>query len=121
MNTSFEHSTQNLTTGKPIKLFVDVVVKKDAEYVMIEVPIPAGCSYETKAQSRNNGEVHRESFYDKTSIFCKNLKAGTYRYEVSLVPRYKGSYTLNPARAELMYFPLMYGREGIKKIMIASK
>ncbi|MFO0507881.1 MAG: carboxypeptidase-like regulatory domain-containing protein [bacterium] len=121
VNTSFEHSTQNLTTGKPIKLFVDVVVKKDAEYVMIEVPIPAGCSYETKAQSRNNGEVHRESFYDKTSIFCKNLKAGTYRYEVSLVPRYKGSYTLNPARAELMYFPLMYGREGIKKIMIASK
>lgn len=120
VTTFFEENSRKLNAGKTIKLYVDVVVKKDAEYVLIEVPIPAGCSYENKAQSRKNGEVHRESRYDKTSIFCKSLKAGTYRYEVALVPRYKGSYTLNPARVELMYFPVLYGREVTKRIMIGQ-
>jgi hypothetical protein len=31
-----------------------------------------------------------------------------------------GLYTLNPAKAEMMYFPVFYGREGMKKVAIGQ-
>jgi hypothetical protein len=34
------------------------------------------------------------------------------------MPRYSGKYTLNPAKAEQMYFPVFYGREGMKKVVL---
>ena len=33
-----------LTAGKPVELVVEVEAKANADYVLIEVPIPAGCS-----------------------------------------------------------------------------
>jgi uncharacterized protein YfaS (alpha-2-macroglobulin family) len=62
--------------------------------------------------------VHREHFKNKVSIFCSSLSKGTYEFRVSLLPRFGGVYTLNPAKAEMMYFPVFYGREGIKKVEI---
>ncbi|HMY93754.1 MAG TPA: carboxypeptidase-like regulatory domain-containing protein [Cyclobacteriaceae bacterium] len=118
VSTSFEDSPKTLKTGKPIKLVVEVEVKNDAEYVMIEVPIPAGCYYESKSQFRSNGEIHREYYNQKTNIYCQYLKKGKYTYSISLLPRYSGSYTINPAVVECMYFPTIYGREGIKEIEI---
>lgn len=120
VTTSFSEGTQHLKAGKPITLTVEVVVKKDAEYVMLNVPIPAGCSYENKNQSWRNGEVYREYDYHQTTLFCKELKAGTYQYTISLVPRYTGKYTLNPARAEWMYFPVIHGQESPKSITIGK-
>jgi alpha-2-macroglobulin len=99
-------------------LKVDVSVKADADYVMVEIPIPAGCSYSDKSQSWVNGEVHREYFRNKVSIFCKTLNKGQYSFQVSLLPRYSGTYTLNPAKAEMMYFPVFNGREEMKIVTI---
>jgi uncharacterized protein YfaS (alpha-2-macroglobulin family) len=87
---------------------------------MIEIPIPAGCSYNSKEQSWSNNEVHREYFKEKVSIFCRKLKQGKYTYTINLMPRLHGKYTLNPAKAEMMYFPVFYGREGMKKVVIGS-
>jgi uncharacterized protein YfaS (alpha-2-macroglobulin family) len=87
---------------------------------MIEIPIPAGCSYESKEQQWDNNEVHREYFKEKVSIFCRSLKQGKYTFTVNLIPRYNGKYTLNPAKAEMMYFPVFYGREGMKRVVIGS-
>ena len=97
---------------------MEVVVKADAEYAMIEIPVPAGCSYANKSQSYLNNEVHREHFKNKVNIFCSSLPKGFYIFAVSLMPRYNGIYHLNPARAELMYFPTFFGREGIKKVCV---
>jgi uncharacterized protein YfaS (alpha-2-macroglobulin family) len=107
-----------LKAGEPVLLKVKVVVRADADYVMIEVPIPAGCSYKDKPQSYLNNEVHREFFKNKVSIFCSSLTKGEYQFTISLLPRYTGSYTLNPAKAEMMYFPVFYGREEMKKVNI---
>jgi alpha-2-macroglobulin len=107
-----------LKAGEPVILQVDILVKGDADYVMIEIPIPAGCSYKDKPQPRLNNEVHREYFKDKVSIFCRSLKQGSYSFKVSLLPRYTGMYHLNPAKAEMMYFPVFYGREALKTISI---
>lgn len=106
----------SLKAGVQTKLKVEVEVRADAEYVMIEIPVPAGCSYDSKPQSYWGVETHREYFKHKTSIFCTKMKAGKYNFEVTLMPRYSGNYALNPAKAEMMYFPVFYGREGMKRI-----
>ncbi|MBL4674817.1 MAG: carboxypeptidase-like regulatory domain-containing protein, partial [Mucilaginibacter sp.] len=107
-----------LKAGETVYLQAKVQVKAEADHVMVEIPIPAGCSYEEKDQQWANNEVHREHFKEKVSIFCSKLKQGTYTFKVKLMPRYGGKYTLNPAKAELMYFPVFYGREAIGKVEI---
>lgn len=108
-----------LKAGESVILQVEIEVKANADYVMIEVPIPSGCSYKTKQQNYFQGvEVHREYFKEKTSIFCNHLKPGKYTFDIDLMPRYSGIYTLNPAKVEMMYFPVFYGREELKKVVI---
>jgi len=34
------------------------------------------------------------------------------------MPRYSGVYHLNPGKAEMMYFPVFYGREKMKEVEI---
>ncbi len=109
---------QTLKAGKTTLLRVEVAARADADYVMIEVPIPAGCSYENKMQRFWGVETHREYFKNKTAIFCTRMPQGNYTFDILLTPRYTGSYVLNPAKAELMYFPVFYGRAGMKKVEI---
>ena len=88
-----------LKAGEPVILKVQVTVKADADYVMVEIPIPAGCSYKDKNQTWTNNEVHREYFKNKVSIFCSSLPKGEYTFTISLLPRFTGSYNLNPSKA----------------------
>lgn len=120
----FEISTQFgknnrsiLKGGEEVTLYVNVKMEKDAEYVMINVPIPGGCSY---GDNRNNSrfESHRENFKNETAIFCERLPAGEHTFEIKLVPRYSGIYTLNPAKIELMYFPTFNANNTLQKINI---
>ncbi len=111
-------ASQTLKAGEVATLKIEVDVKADADYVMIEVPIPAGCSYENKTKGHWGLETHREYFKEKTSIFCTKLKQGKYTFEIALMPRYNGQYTLNPAKAEMMYFPVFFGREDLKSIRV---
>jgi TonB-dependent SusC/RagA subfamily outer membrane receptor len=113
-----DKEVKSLKGGTTAYLKVEVDVRADADYVMVEIPIPAGCSYENKPQSYWGIETHREYFKHKTSIFCTKLKQGKYVFNVQLMPRYSGIYNLNPAKAEMMYFPVFYGREGMKKITV---
>jgi TonB-dependent SusC/RagA subfamily outer membrane receptor len=119
--TSFEQNgsaVKKLKAGTVANLKVVVNVRADADYVMIEIPIPAGCSYENKMQNFWGVETHREYFKHKTTIFCSKLKKGNYTFNVQLMPRYSGNYILNPAKAEMMYFPVFYGREEMKRVVI---
>jgi alpha-2-macroglobulin len=52
------------------------------------------------------------------SIFCSSLKQGSYSFTIPLLPRYTGRFQLNPAKAEMMYFPVFFGRERMKVIDI---
>ncbi|MDJ1497549.1 alpha-2-macroglobulin family protein [Cytophagaceae bacterium DM2B3-1] len=112
---------QVLKQGDQITLHVSVNVTKDADYVLVEVPIPAGCSYSDESQkswAQNWYETYREPFRQKTSIYCTKLNKGRYTFDIQLVARYAGAYTLNPAKAELMYFPTFFGRNELTKIRI---
>ncbi|MGI4863827.1 MAG: carboxypeptidase-like regulatory domain-containing protein [Janthinobacterium lividum] len=107
----------SLRAGQPAELVVTVEAKAEARYVLLEVPIPAGCSYGPTPQA-NSLEVHRENLRHQTGIFIDQLPIGKQVFRVALLPRYRGQYTLNPARAELVYFPTKYGRTGSKQVGI---
>ncbi|MBD0401600.1 carboxypeptidase-like regulatory domain-containing protein [Flammeovirga sp. EKP202] len=118
VNTYFEdQSNTNIKAGNKVNLVVEVDVKKSADYVMVNVPIPAGCSYASKRKGTYY-EVHREYFKNEVAIFCKTLKKGKCTFTVELLPRYNGNYHLNPAKAELMYFPTFYGNNELKEVGI---
>lgn len=109
----------HLKQGEKTTMGAVVNCKRESEYVMIEVPIPAGC---VVAKSGDNtyrpNEVYRENFKDQTVIFCNWLPKGTYRFDIVLEARYKGSYTVNPARAGMMYYPKEYGNTAVKRVEI---
>lgn len=110
-----------LTVGEPAVLTVTLNVKQaGAEHVMLEVPIPASCSYASKT-SPGFPEVHREYFKEKTVIFCEKLPMGKYAFHLSLLPRYTGTYSLNPAKVELMYFPVVTANNNMRNIQVIDK
>jgi len=119
IKTSFRKNDQEVTSiknGEHITMQVSIDVLKDAEYVMIDVPIPAGCTY--AAKKNESWHVYKEFYKDRVLIFAESLPNGVQQFEIELEPRYKGSYNLNPAKAELMYFPIFYGRNEMRRVEI---
>jgi len=114
-------AVSRLAAGRAVTMEVVVEVKADAEYVMVEIPIPAGCSYDNKSPSWQHNEIHREYFKNKVSIFSNYLSKGKHTFTISLMPRYTGYYHINPAKAEMMYFPVFFGREAMKQVIISGK
>jgi uncharacterized protein YfaS (alpha-2-macroglobulin family) len=117
IKTAFENNSLNQEAGKPVKLIVNLNVTKDAAYVMLHIPIPGGFSYAEKPQSWSRNE-HREYLRGETQLYFEYLPQGQHRYEISLVPRFTGTFTLNPARAELMYFPVFNGNNGVQRVKV---
>jgi uncharacterized protein YfaS (alpha-2-macroglobulin family) len=119
LSTTFEQNGSgiiNLKAGEKAKMIVKVLVKADAEYVMLHIPIPAGCNYTTRSQA--NQDMHREYLKNKVVLFANSMPAGSYTFEIELAPRYNGSFMLNPSKAELMYFPTFFGRNEERKVTI---
>ncbi|EMR03934.1 hypothetical protein ADICEAN_00901 [Cesiribacter andamanensis AMV16] len=116
IRTRFAGDKQVLKRGEAIQLIAHVEVKKAAEYVMVEIPIPAGCTYEDK--NRHWTEMHREYYRDRVVIFCRRLPEGEHQFTLNLQPRFAGTYTLNPAQVSLMYFPTFFGRSGMRQVEI---
>ncbi len=115
LTTSFLKEGQKLDTllaGEKVELILSLEAKKDAEYVMVEVPIPAGCVYATKSKTYG---LHTEYLKDRMVFFTDKLNTGKYTYSIELECRYTGSYTINPAVASLMYFPTFYGNNTLEK------
>lgn len=110
-----------LEQGEKATLIVTVESKASADYLMLQVPIPGACSYESKPNGRRGSEVHREYEPQQTNIFIERLPAGKHEFKIALEPRFSGTYQLNPAKIELMYFPTFYGREGMKVVGVGGR
>ena len=95
-------------------------MKNSADYVMIEIPIPAGCSYREKPNNYWNRESHREYFKNRVAIFCEDLPIGKYTFTIPLEPRFSGTYTLNPTKAEQMYFPIFLNVNKVKILIVGA-
>jgi alpha-2-macroglobulin len=116
-------SGKAIKSGETITLSVDLNLTKSADYTMLEIPLPAACEYllagdASDIRMKGVRSDFAEKFKEKTNIYFSNLTAGTYHFEIDLVARFSGVFSLNPAKAELMYFPIFFGREGIKKVVV---
>lgn len=111
-----KEQVQTLIQGEQVELHVTIRAKKDAQYVMVEIPIPAGCTYESK--QKQYSEVHREHFNNKVYVYVQRMPKGTHTYTVKLSSTHAGTYTLNPARVELMYYPIFNGHNACKKVVV---
>lgn len=109
-------TTHTLTKGNPVVLKVDVEVKGQTDFVMIEIPIPAGTVVQEKKTVYN--EVYREYYKNKVLIYFEKLPKGRFDFTISLLPKFTGTFSLNPARALEMYYPTNFGREQIKQVQI---
>ena len=115
--------------NKKVQLKTTVKLDAKAEYTVVEIPIPASCSYGDSAASRNwwsrknrlKYETHREYFKDRVAIYCRQLPPGTHTFSVDLEPGYTGTYTMNPATVEMMYFPTFNGRNGSKRVEVVEQ
>lgn len=117
IETYFENDKSALMAGKAISFYAKVKISKPAEYMMISIPIPAGCTYESKALAKRF-EDHREYYPHQTVIFCNYLGIGEYIFEIKLMPKFLGKYIINPAKIESMYFPTLNANNQVKKIEI---
>ncbi|RYD99981.1 MAG: hypothetical protein EOP54_01870 [Sphingobacteriales bacterium] len=106
-----------LKQGESLKLIIKVEAIKDAEYVLIDVPLPAGCIPLPKSKT-NPYEASRANFKDKTSIYCNTLPEGVHYFEIDVQARFKGAFRLSPASAAMMYFPDEQGNTAVKRIEI---
>lgn len=110
-----------LEQGEKATLLVTVESQASAGFLMLQVPIPGACSYESKPNGRRGIEVHREYEPHQTNIFIERLPPGKHEFKIELEPRFSGTYQLNPAKVELMYFPTFYGREGMKEVKVVER
>lgn len=113
-------AVSNLKAGQKTELVTKIKASCRSNYVMITIPIPAGCSYSLDKSQENSFESHREYYRDKVVIFCETLPEGEHTFRINLEPRFNGSYTLNPAKAELMYFPVFKGNNTLKTVKITD-
>ena len=111
-------SIASLKAGEKVTMKVKINAAGDADYVAIEIPIPAGCTYANT--NDKGGTIHKEFLKNKLIIFSEKIKKGSTEFEVQLEPRYSGVYHLNPTKAWLMYFPVVYGRNGLKSVKIEN-
>lgn len=109
-------SSLKLEAGKEFTYKIDVEVKKQSEYIMLKIPISSGFSYISKERACSRYEVHREYFKDHVAIFFNKLKVGNYSFDIKLMPRFTGEYTLNPVQMEQMYFPVFNGNNKVKQV-----
>ncbi len=124
ITTKFVQNKQEVTrlkTAQPTKIVATVNVKKDSEFVLIDIPIPAGCSATGQQPRYSFHESYREYFKDRVAIYSEKLRAGRYVFEVELKPKFEGKFSLNPVRVEEMYSPLNFGQNGLKRVAIGGR
>jgi len=117
IKTRWPGSRNEVRAGTPVTLTVDIEFYKSAEYLVIEIPVPAGFSYSTR-ESMVRGEAHREFHRDHVAIFIRHTDPGRRSFTVELMPRFTGTFTANPAKVSLMYFPTIFSNEGVGKVKI---
>ncbi len=115
ISTSFGDSLMKV--GQTVRMTAKVKVSADAGYVMVNVPVPSGFSYADMSQ-RSYYEVYRECFKDHTTIFCSFLKKGEYEFYIDLIPRFQGSFVVNPAEVECMYSPEFNAYCAMKRVEV---
>jgi len=110
--------TDSLIAGTSVLMTVTLNVKEKMDHVLLEIPIPATCIYNSQKASTNRHEAYREEFRYMTAISCANLPKGKHQFKINLIPRYEGKFKVVPVKVEEMYFPVNANYSKAKTIVV---
>jgi len=112
-----DETKSGITVGEKAVLEINITAKTEARYVMLEIPIPASCTVAEQPYRPYRFGAHHEVKGDKVYVYIDRL-AGNFTWQIELLPRYAGAYTLNPVKVELMYFPTKSGNNEVKRVVV---
>jgi uncharacterized protein YfaS (alpha-2-macroglobulin family) len=105
--------------GEITSLNIEIEPNQSAEYLMIEIPLPAGCTAAQQGPAFKSPGVYSEVRGDKVYLYLRKME-GRVNYQLPLLARYAGAFNLNPIKIELMYFPSFSGNNKLQKINVAA-
>lgn len=120
INTEFSQNlkpTTHLSRGLKTQLNVTVMAYKSKEYVMIEIPLPAGVIVKNKKTSQDSKD-YIEYKKDKIIIYKSKITMGLSSFTFDIEPIYSGHFNIPPAQISMMYYPYVYGNNLRKNIKI---
>ena len=118
VTTSFIQQQQSkdiLQAGIPCQMKVTVNAYRSSDYVMLEIPIPAGMRVINKIQPEG---CRIEYFNHKMVVFYSKLSMDQHQLVIDMQPILKGSFTLPAAKCSLMYYPYVFGNNEKRTIEI---
>lgn len=119
INTQFVQNAQattTLTRGLSTQLKVDIYAFQSKDYVMIEIPLPAGVIIKDKKMYYGKDYIEYKS--DKILIFKNKISIGDNTLTFDVQPIYSGKFNIPPAKISMMYYPHIYGNNLKKEIVI---
>jgi hypothetical protein len=112
-----DETKSGIAVGEKAVLEINITAKTEARYVMLEIPIPASCTVAERPARPYYRGAYQEVKGDKVYVYVDRL-AGNFTWQIELLPRYAGAFTLNPVRVELMYFPTKSGNNEVKRVVV---
>jgi len=103
---------------------VELTSEGDYRYIVVEVPLPAGCEVVESATRRycrlSDWWLHREVWDDKVTFFLNYVGRGQ-KVKMSFLMRgaYEGCFRMPPAKAFSMYFPELCGHSSGLTVEVA--
>jgi hypothetical protein len=127
-------------SGGDVLVKVKISSEEDLDYVLIEDPIPAGFEFVRDKSGYNiegeaaygNGDNYRSYFRwmyqahteyrdNRYAIVLTKLSKGIYEYSYIIKAQIPGTFEVNPAVVQLMYYPEKRGFSTFEKISIKAK
>jgi len=127
----------NLLSGSEVLVKVKIASEKDLDYVLIEDPIPAGfefirdkSGYNIEGEEAYQGgnyyrsyfrwmnQAHTEYRDNRYAIVLTKLYKGVYEYSYIIKAQIPGTFEVNPAVVQLMYYPEKRGFSDFEEISI---
>jgi uncharacterized protein YfaS (alpha-2-macroglobulin family) len=123
--------SRKIIAGSLATIELDVSVDTQQDYVVIEVPLPAGLEAVDTSIGKGAGARvgrggggwwvdHKELHGDRVLLFVDHLPPGHHQIAIPLRATTPGVYRMPPARAESMYYPEIFGYTEGDEIRVVS-
>jgi hypothetical protein len=88
----------NLKITEKFEYTVNIFVKTNQNYVVIDIPIPAGCTHSSKPMGDFYNEIRREYRKDRVIIYLQYMNFGNHQFSIPLQTMFQGTFNTAPAR-----------------------
>ncbi|MCH8555289.1 MAG: hypothetical protein LAT76_09035, partial [Schleiferiaceae bacterium] len=105
LSRQFLHNGKTSTTfnrSQQVVYDVQFSTTKTAEYLTLELPLPAGMTLEKEIYIKNASHV--AYFRNRVVVYYERLPKGAYTLQLPLITRFSGVFQVNPARLGSMYW-----------------